>query len=213
MEGASKQPGEGEAVRGKPGRAASTSRWRSSCTGVSCRARGMGEQENNKTGGGNNAMAVVDEAPAAAAAAKEKGRAAADPRLQGISDAIRVVPHFPKPGPPIPSRTQSFRLTRQENRTRAARGRASIGRCHGARPPGDTSAHRLFPGRCRRACMQGSCSTTSRSCCSGRPCSRTPWTCSSSATAAWASRPSQVKNPNRKSATTKAESSLLHHGS
>jgi len=57
----------------------------------------MGEQENNKTGGGNNAMAVVDEAPAAAAA-KEKGRAAADPRLQGISDAIRVVPHFPKPG-------------------------------------------------------------------------------------------------------------------
>jgi len=58
----------------------------------------MGEQENNKTGGGNNAMAVVDEAPAAAAAAKEKGRAAADPRLQGISDAIRVVPHFPKPG-------------------------------------------------------------------------------------------------------------------
>jgi len=56
----------------------------------------MGEQENNKTGGGNNAMAVADEA--SAAAAKEKGRGAADPRLQGISDAIRVVPHFPKPG-------------------------------------------------------------------------------------------------------------------
>ncbi|KAL6634729.1 hypothetical protein ACP70R_027400 [Stipagrostis hirtigluma subsp. patula] len=39
-------------------------------------------------------------------AAKENGRAEAapaavavpDPRLQGISDAIRVVPHFPKPG-------------------------------------------------------------------------------------------------------------------
>ena len=56
----------------------------------------MGEQENNKTGGGNNAMAVADEA--SAAAAKEKGRGAADPRLQGISDAIRVVPHFPKEG-------------------------------------------------------------------------------------------------------------------
>jgi adenine phosphoribosyltransferase len=38
------------------------------------------------------------EAPAAAAP-KENGRAA-DPRLQAISDAIRVVPHFPKPGPP-----------------------------------------------------------------------------------------------------------------
>nr|CAE02939.3 OSJNBa0014K14.11 [Oryza sativa Japonica Group] len=36
------------------------------------------------------------EAPAAAAP-KENGRAA-DPRLQAISDAIRVVPHFPKPG-------------------------------------------------------------------------------------------------------------------
>ncbi|CAN6235549.1 unnamed protein product [Urochloa humidicola] len=61
----------------------------------------MGEQENNKAagGGGGNAM-VVDEAPAAAAA-KEKGArgaAADDPRLQRISDAIRVVPHFPKPG-------------------------------------------------------------------------------------------------------------------
>lgn len=60
----------------------------------------MGEQENNKIGGGgggggNNAMAVVDEA---ATAGKEKSLGAADPRLQGISDAIRVVPHFPKPG-------------------------------------------------------------------------------------------------------------------
>jgi len=33
-----------------------------------------------------------------AAAEKENGCAALDPRLQGISDAIRVVPHFPKPG-------------------------------------------------------------------------------------------------------------------
>ncbi|WVZ86308.1 hypothetical protein U9M48_033109 [Paspalum notatum var. saurae] len=55
----------------------------------------MGEQENNKTGAGGNAAMAADEAPPSA---KEKGRAAADPRLQGISDAIRVVPHFPKPG-------------------------------------------------------------------------------------------------------------------
>ncbi|KXG26662.1 hypothetical protein SORBI_3006G138800 [Sorghum bicolor] len=56
----------------------------------------MGEQENNKIGGGggNHAMAVDE----AAAAAKGKSLGAADPRLQGISDAIRVVPHFPKPG-------------------------------------------------------------------------------------------------------------------
>ncbi|XP_066349501.1 uncharacterized protein [Miscanthus floridulus] len=58
----------------------------------------MGEQENNKIGGGgggggNNAMAVDE-----AASAKGKSVGAADPRLQGISDAIRVVPHFPKPG-------------------------------------------------------------------------------------------------------------------
>lgn len=53
----------------------------------------MGEhQDNSKTGGGNNAMVAGE-------AAKEKGCGAADPRLQGISDAIRVVPHFPKPGP------------------------------------------------------------------------------------------------------------------
>ncbi|CAN6228736.1 unnamed protein product [Urochloa humidicola] len=58
----------------------------------------MGEQENKKAAGGNNAMAV-DDAPVAAAAKEKGGRgAAADPRLQGISDAIRVVPHFPKPG-------------------------------------------------------------------------------------------------------------------
>ncbi|CAN6268448.1 unnamed protein product [Urochloa humidicola] len=59
----------------------------------------MGEQENNsnKAGVGGNSAMAVDEAPPAA---KEKGArgAAADPRLQGISDAIRVVPHFPKPG-------------------------------------------------------------------------------------------------------------------
>lgn len=70
----------------------------------------MGEQENNKIGGGggNHAMAVDE----AAAAAKGKSLGAADPRLQGISDAIRVVPHFPKPGPspraPPSSPTQSF---------------------------------------------------------------------------------------------------------
>ncbi|CAN6268447.1 unnamed protein product, partial [Urochloa humidicola] len=88
----SSQPGEG-----------ATSRRRSSCIGVSSRElvreRDMGEQENNsnKAGVGGNSAMAVDEAPPAA---KEKGArgAAADPRLQGISDAIRVVPHFPKPG-------------------------------------------------------------------------------------------------------------------
>uniref|UniRef100_A0A0A9E2V6 adenine phosphoribosyltransferase n=1 Tax=Arundo donax TaxID=35708 RepID=A0A0A9E2V6_ARUDO len=55
----------------------------------------MGEQENSKNGGDN----MVPEEETVAAAVKENGRgAAADPRLQGISDAIRVVPHFPKPG-------------------------------------------------------------------------------------------------------------------
>ncbi|CAN6249264.1 unnamed protein product [Urochloa humidicola] len=59
----------------------------------------MGEQENTKAAGGGNNVMAVDEAPVAAAAKEKGGRgAAADPRLQGISDAIRVVPHFPKPG-------------------------------------------------------------------------------------------------------------------
>jgi adenine phosphoribosyltransferase len=67
----------------------------------------MGEQENNKIGGsGNNAMAV-DESGAAANKGKSLG-AAADPRLQAISDAIRVVPHFPKPGPPPSSPTPTY---------------------------------------------------------------------------------------------------------
>lgn len=53
------------------------------------------------------------EAATNARPAKENGRApavaevvaqeaAADPRLQGISDAIRVVPHFPKQGACMP---------------------------------------------------------------------------------------------------------------
>ncbi|XP_023157338.1 adenine phosphoribosyltransferase 1 isoform X4 [Zea mays] len=59
----------------------------------------MGEQENNKIGGsGNDNAMAVDEAGAGAAANKGKSLGAADPRLQAISDAIRVVPHFPKPG-------------------------------------------------------------------------------------------------------------------
>lgn len=45
-------------------------------------------------GGGN-----VAEAQAPAKKGGHGGAAAADPRLQGISDAIRVVPHFPKQGP------------------------------------------------------------------------------------------------------------------
>ena len=47
-------------------------------------------------------------------AAAGEAAAAADPRLQGISDAIRVVPHFPKEGarallapPPIDSASAS----------------------------------------------------------------------------------------------------------
>ena len=46
----------------------------------------MGEQENRSSESDT------------AAAAKEDG---ADPRLRGISDAIRVVPHFPKQGPSV----------------------------------------------------------------------------------------------------------------
>ncbi|KAG8082590.1 hypothetical protein GUJ93_ZPchr0014g47579 [Zizania palustris] len=53
----------------------------------------MGEQEsNNSESGGGGGVEDMVEGPA-----KENGRAA-DPRLQAISDAIRVVPHFPKPG-------------------------------------------------------------------------------------------------------------------
>jgi adenine phosphoribosyltransferase len=65
----------------------------------------MGEQ-NIKSGGEKNNMVVEEAAPAAAS--KENGRVVSrDPRLQGISDAIRVVPHFPKPGPPAqPASTQ-----------------------------------------------------------------------------------------------------------
>jgi adenine phosphoribosyltransferase len=65
----------------------------------------MGEQENIRCCGGDSNNMVEEAAPAVA---KENGRVAAtDPRLQGISDAIRVVPHFPKPGPPArPPSTQ-----------------------------------------------------------------------------------------------------------
>ncbi|CAM0903924.1 unnamed protein product [Alopecurus aequalis] len=49
----------------------------------------MGEQENRSS----ESDSAVEQAPAA----KENG-GAADPRLQGIYDAIRVVPHFPKQG-------------------------------------------------------------------------------------------------------------------
>uniref|UniRef100_A0ACD5V3S4 Uncharacterized protein n=1 Tax=Avena sativa TaxID=4498 RepID=A0ACD5V3S4_AVESA len=48
----------------------------------------MGEEESGESGGGDMA---TEQAPAAK-------HALVDPRLQGISDAIRVVPHFPKPG-------------------------------------------------------------------------------------------------------------------
>ncbi|KAL6651003.1 hypothetical protein ACP70R_009928 [Stipagrostis hirtigluma subsp. patula] len=63
----------------------------------------MGEQESIKIGGGGGGGGgggtnMVEEAPAAAGTAAKGHGGAADPRLQGISDAIRVVPHFPKPG-------------------------------------------------------------------------------------------------------------------
>lgn len=47
-----------------------------------------------------NAKPAAKENGCAAAVAQEEAApvAAADPRLQGISDAIRVVPHFPKQG-------------------------------------------------------------------------------------------------------------------
>lgn len=55
-----------------------------------------------------DAVSLTEAGTNAKPAAKENGRepaaapAAADPRLQGISDAIRVVPHFPKQGACMP---------------------------------------------------------------------------------------------------------------
>ena len=63
----------------------------------------MGEQGTSGSEGGGSMV------EAQAPAKKGDGRAA-DPRLQGISDAIRVVPHFPKPGPSIP-RAKPFLAT------------------------------------------------------------------------------------------------------
>uniref|UniRef100_A0A8R7PH10 adenine phosphoribosyltransferase n=1 Tax=Triticum urartu TaxID=4572 RepID=A0A8R7PH10_TRIUA len=60
----------------------------------------MGEQGTSGSEGGGK----VAEAQAPA----KKG--AADPRLQGISDAIRVVPHFPKPGPSVHPRAKPLLL-------------------------------------------------------------------------------------------------------
>ncbi|XP_040379431.1 adenine phosphoribosyltransferase 1-like isoform X1 [Oryza brachyantha] len=57
----------------------------------------MGEEENNNSTSKNSRGCDDDVMVESPAPAKENGRAA-DPRLQGISDAIRVVPHFPKPG-------------------------------------------------------------------------------------------------------------------
>jgi adenine phosphoribosyltransferase len=59
----------------------------------------MGEQESCRSGsGGGGGEMAVEQAPAAG---KEES---VDPRLQGISDAIRVVPHFPKQGPCVECR-------------------------------------------------------------------------------------------------------------
>jgi hypothetical protein len=125
-----------------------------------------------------NAISAM-EAATNARPAKENGRApavaevvaqeaAADPRLQGISDAIRVVPHFPKHGT---SRLSS--LTRSSPRP--------------LRPIMPPASNAFLA-------LQASCSTTSPRCCCAPGCSRTPSTCSSSATAGCASTPSPVRN-------------------
>jgi adenine phosphoribosyltransferase len=74
---------------------------------ASCNAVGAMEAATNaKPAKENGCAPAVTEAAAeavAAVVAQEEAApvaAAADPRLQGISDAIRVVPHFPKQGAP-----------------------------------------------------------------------------------------------------------------
>lgn len=131
-------------------------------------------KENGHTTGGAAAEAkaaaawaeiAVTDAAAVPKPTPPPAAVAVDPRLQGISDAIRVVPHFPKQGPTLPSRFASLP--------------------HVQIPSGIWIS-------ARAACMQASCSTTSRRCCCARGCSRTPSTSSSSATAAWPSPPSPV---------------------
>jgi hypothetical protein len=135
-----------------------------SCNTVSMMEAAAASSNNNKQQqakeNGRSAAAVAVDAVAAADAV------AADPRLQGISNAIRVVPHFPKPGPTIHSFLSS-----------------------------SPSRNRFNRQYCALMCLvvvQASCSTTSRRCSSGRQCSRTPWTSSWSATVAWPSTPSPV---------------------
>lgn len=62
---------------------------------ASCNAISAMEAATNAKPAKENGCAPAVAAEAVAVVAQE---AAADPRLQGISDAIRVVPHFPKQG-------------------------------------------------------------------------------------------------------------------
>jgi adenine phosphoribosyltransferase len=75
-------------------------------------------KENGHTTGGAAAEAkaaaaawaeiAVTDAAAVPKPTPPPAAVAVDPRLQGISDAIRVVPHFPKQGPTLPSRFASL---------------------------------------------------------------------------------------------------------
>jgi len=73
---------------------------------ASCNAVSVMEAATNakpaKENGCAPAVAAAEAVAAVVApeAAAPVAAAAADPRLQGISDAIRVVPHFPKQGVP-----------------------------------------------------------------------------------------------------------------
>jgi hypothetical protein len=134
---------------------------------------------------------------------RTRGRASAPPRTR----ACRPFPTPSASSPTSPSQVRPPRLQLQRtinhsvdsdepHARRVAGGPRALDRAR-ARPRTrrEHTVHSLLS-RPRLVRMQGSCSTTSRSCCCGRACSGTPWTCSSSATAAWASRPSQVR-PNR----------------
>jgi hypothetical protein len=127
-------------------------------------ASNNGMQQQAKENGRASAAVVAADAVAAAHAVAATP-VIFDPRLQGISDAIRVVPHFPKPGPPIHSFASQYQFNCRFKALMFAR-------------------HVLV--------VQASCSTTSRRCSSGRRCSRTPWTSSWSTTAACPSTPSPV---------------------
>uniref|UniRef100_A0A0D9VI98 adenine phosphoribosyltransferase n=1 Tax=Leersia perrieri TaxID=77586 RepID=A0A0D9VI98_9ORYZ len=65
---------------------------------ANCNVVLMEAAKSPKENGHSGVAAAVTDAPASAAPTAAKAVAVVDPRLQGISDAIRVVPHFPKQG-------------------------------------------------------------------------------------------------------------------